>query len=283
MADDLQDQIAAMMAYDSGDTVEEAGDADDTNADDGSGGTGAAAADGEGAAETGTEKTAEKAGGAAPSGEEDTPPSGEDSGELSLEDENARLRARLETVLKANQEPQAASTEAPSPLGELEFDPFAGEDVSELVDNPDRLKSVVTDAFSRFGQAIRDNMAQRLPELVKNYANETIGVQERAREFYDDNQDLKPYKRYVQYKMKELHGAEPDKDLDTLLTTTAAEVRKDLGLKAASAAGEPAPRRADKPPLKERNSASSRRSQKPEEAVDDLQKEIDAMEQALEF
>lgn len=279
MADDLQDQIAAMLDYDSGSGSGGGDDADDGGASEGSGGD--PPADSEGAEAQGSEEASSQDSDDTPGGEEGSTEGAEASSgegeEGSLEEENARLRERLETVLRANQEPVEAAPVLPKVLDQFDFDPFEGEDVEQLVEDPAKLKATVTNAFQRFSEALRESMVKNLPSLVKSYATETIGVNERAREFYEAHEDLKPYKRYVMFKMNELSAAEPNKGLDELLGATADGVRKDLGLKEKAERGA-----RDKPPLKQRSSASSRRSQRAEDTLSDMQKEIDAMEKALE-
>lgn len=218
--------------------------------------------------------------------EVETPPEGvasEGDGDDPLENlkqENAYLRQKMDELLRSAQSPEGTQSSDASndPLAELStFDPIGTQDVDAIIANPDTFKEWANSAFGELREKLAAVMKNALPAMARQYAGETVSNYEKAREFYETNDDLKPYKSVVGTKLKELTQKHNDKSLDDLLNMVAAEVRKELKLKAPEEKAKETSRKQAKSSLPSKGAKSSTRSRATEEPVDDVARQIDDM------
>lgn len=198
----------------------------------------------------------------------------------SLKQENAYLRQKMDELLRNAQSPEGTTPPDASndPLAELStFDPIGTQDVDAIIANPDTFKEWANNAFGDLREKLSSVMKNALPAMARQYAGETISNYEKAREFYETNDDLKPYKSVVGTKLKELTQKHNDKGLDELLDMVATEVRKELKLKAPEEKAKEASRKQAKSSLPTKGAKSSSRSRATEEPADDVTKQIDDM------
>lgn len=69
-----------------------------------------------------------------------------------------------------------------------------------------------------------------IPQMIQKVADQQVSLRLAAKEFYDNNQDLIPYKDYIGVVSNEIVAKNPDWTLDKVITEVGTEVRKRLKL-----------------------------------------------------
>lgn len=210
--------------------------------------------------------------------DEDPPTDDSDDPTAALKQEIEDLRQKLEATLKASASDVPAATEDPI-TSMPTYDPVGDADVDEIIADAGSFKKWASKAFGDFQSQMVEHLKSALPALVQAQANEAINSYDKAREFYDANSDLKPYKSFVGQKFKEVIQANKDKSVDDVLKIAAEQARKELKL------SPPKPGKDQekaKNSLPKRGASSSSRS-KGKDELTGVDKEIDAMLAAIDL
>lgn len=202
-----------------------------------------------------------------------------------LEDEKdrtiAELRAKLaEKELPSTKKPStsAPTTEAPLQLDEQDF--VGDADVEDIVNDKGELNKLLNKiyqkAVSDTRKVLGEGVLRSIPDIVKTNVSTLSSLQKASEQFYQDNEDLKPFKKVVATVFEELSSQNPDKSYSDILSKTGEEVRKRLELqrKATKPPGNgPAPR------LPRKKGKPGKSNEKP--SIDPIQAEIDEMNKSI--
>lgn len=193
-----------------------------------------------------------------------------------------KLREELEDLKKAKVTTSAPSTKAPSteaPLGEEDF--LGDIDLDDLTRDKDMFNKVLNKVFMKgveigktYIQSTSERLVRSIPDITQNTIEVTRRLAEVNKKFYEDNQDLVPWKTAVASVFEEMSSANPEKRYDELLPDVAIEVRKRIGLQK-SATNQT---KNDPPPLPHKK-GGQRSTTKPD--TDEFVSDLDAMEKAL--
>jgi hypothetical protein len=132
-------------------------------------------------------------------------------------------------------------------------------------------KSNIETTRAELKQAV-ESVIRSIPDIVKNNVAMTTTLKKLNEKFYNDNEDLKPWKKTVAAVFEEMVATNPDKSYNDLLPDIAVETRKRLGLKKEAL-------KPDTPPDLPRKKSGQRQQPKPD--PDPLMKEMEEMDKAL--
>jgi hypothetical protein len=164
------------------------------------------------------------------------------------EDHEAALLSRLEEetgrrLQLERDTPTEASQEAPQ-VTEPNF--LADLDIDEVLSSSDNLNRLLLSVYNAgLGEAVRrasDNVLGSVNDLVSRYVREQLTMTEMVKEFYEQNEDLRPLRRTVAAFAKEISRDNPELQPHQVFAETATKVRTALKLKKIEA-----PRTAVKP------------------------------------
>jgi hypothetical protein len=132
--------------------------------------------------------------------------------------------------LQSVQQNVSAESEASAAVGTLAgVDPKTSieqfltvEELDRLIDEP----GLINVAFTRSFTAMQANVQASIQREV----NRQILVNRAVTDFYQANEDLLPYSKFVQFVMSEVEQSNKDKPYSEIFQTTASECRKRLGL-----------------------------------------------------
>jgi len=197
-----------------------------------------------------------------------------------------RLKAEIEE-LKALVKSKKPTTEAPSTEPPLELEErnfLEGIDVDEVMDDPAALNKLLNKIYQ---QAVTDTrkilgegVLRSIPEIVRTNIATVTNLQRASEQFYEQNPDLKPFKKVVASVFEELASQNPDKRYDEILTEVGDEVRKRLDLHKQATANQPKDKKPTVPRLpRKRSSAGRLKGQQP--PTDPLLAELEEMNKAL--
>lgn len=160
-----------------------------------------------------------------------------------------------------------------------DFDFIGDLDMGDLYDNPRKfnnlLNSIYKKAVTDTRKSLAEGVLRTIPDIVKANIVTVTGMQKASEDFYDNNKDLKPFKKVVAVVFEEMASSNPGKSYKEVIKLVAPEVRKRLGLQrsALQKAG------AKPPNLPRPGGRQARAATKPN--LDPLQNELEAMNNAL--
>lgn len=127
---------------------------------------------------------------------------------------------KMQTV----QEDVKADSEAVAPTDtKATIEQFlTADELDRLIDEP----ALINVAFTRSFTAMQANVQASIQREV----NRQIMVNKAVTDFYQENNDLLPYSKFVQFVMAEVEQTNRDKPYNEIFKTTADECRKRLGL-----------------------------------------------------
>ena len=202
-----------------------------------------------------------------------------------VSDEMAQLRAEIE-LLKSQNKP--ASTESPgtnAPSTEapiIEEDFLDGVDLEEIMSDPVKFNALLNSVYKKGVRNTRDEVLsgtegtlKSIPDIVKTNIAIITSLKKASEEFYDSNEDLKPFKKVVAAVFEEISAANPDKTYVENLNTVGDEVRSRLELQKKAVSKDK-----NKSPKLPVRKGQQRQQQKPE--TKGITSEIDAMNKSLE-
>lgn len=163
-----------------------------------------------------------------PNGSLDDEPEGDHESALlaRLEEETGR-RLQLERELPAD---PAEPVAVPSDPDFLE-----GMDLDEVLSSSENLNRLLLAVYNRgVNESMRrasDNVLGNVQELVSRYVRDQLSMSEMVKEFYDQNEDLRPLRRTVAAYAKEISRENPELKPQDVFAQTATKVRTALKLK----------------------------------------------------
>jgi len=199
--------------------------------------------------------------------------------EKELREENESLRAKLAEVPKPKAEPE------PDPVVETELteQDFIGDlDLDEVTRDPTEfnklLNKVYLQAANDTRKTLGEGVLRTIPDIVKANIVTISNLKKAKDDFYDENKDLKPFKKVVGAVFEELQSDNPDKTYTEILGDVAIEVRTRLELKKEAVKATPAKNNTP-PKLHGNKGKAGSSSTKPK--TDALLNELDEMSQTL--
>lgn len=104
------------------------------------------------------------------------------------------------------------------------------EEFEEMQTDPKKFNEVLARVYKAAESNARQKMMQDVPQLVQKTASRQATYQTAVQNFYDENPDLKPFKKFVSVTMNEVAAENPDMNLEEMLQETAKRARKNLAL-----------------------------------------------------
>lgn len=104
------------------------------------------------------------------------------------------------------------------------------EEFEEIQTDPKKFNQVLAKVYKAAEANARQKVMQDVPQLVQKTASRQATYQTAVQNFYDDNPDLKPFKKFVSVTMNEVAAENPDMNLEDMLQETAKRARKNLAL-----------------------------------------------------
>jgi len=113
---------------------------------------------------------------------------------------------------------------------------FVGElDIEELVHDPKEFNKLLNNIYQKAvtdtRQILGEGVLRSIPDIVKTNIGIMTNLKKASEKFYEDNEDLKPFKKVVAAVFEEITSEHPDKKYDEVLNEVGDEVRKRLDLK----------------------------------------------------
>lgn len=208
--------------------------------------------------------------------EESAPETSEDSEKLELEKLREELKQTRDEISKMKQ----ATEEEKEGEEELPPEPttfISQEEAKDILEDPTKFATRFNEELNRVYQMGRESALREVPPVVTGSVNRTLSINEKAKEFYNENSDLLEHRQYVGYVANKLSSKY--NDIDELFKETAKTVRKELGLKEKAGDLE-RERRKNKKPAFAKKPGGERRPEPPDDR-DEQQKQIDSMIEAL--
>ena len=152
-------------------------------------------------------------------------------------DHESALLARLEEEtgrrLQLEREVPADDTPTTEPVADPDF--LEGMDLDEVLSSSENLNRLLLAVYNRgVSESMRrasDNVLGSINELVSRYVREQLSMSEMVKEFYEQNEDLRPLRRTVAAYAKEISRDNPDLKPHEVFAQTATKVRTALKLK----------------------------------------------------
>ena len=218
---------------------------------------------------------------------EEDPPEPEPEPEIDLETvkkENEELRKRIDEM-SAPKPPEPEPPKEPEPPAPLVLDEvdFIGEDdIDDITRDPVAFNRLLNKIYTQGVNTSRDRIGEgvlrSIPDIVKNNVTTVIALKKASDEFYDENEDLKPFRKVVGAVFEEKFAENPGGKYGDLMKDVGIEVRNrlELHLKAVNSTSD-----SSNPPKLPRKKGQKRKSSaKPN--TDPMLAEIDKMNE-LEF
>lgn len=101
------------------------------------------------------------------------------------------------------------------------------EELDELQDNPGKMNEILNRVYAR----AQEDIMKSIPSVVQKTTSRQITLQNKVKDFYEENKDLLAHRDFVSFVASEIEGQNPDKDLDWIFDQTAKQARKRLGIR----------------------------------------------------
>ena len=206
-----------------------------------------------------------------------------------LKNDISDLKTLVESLTKKDPD------ESPKTSKEEEFKPESfindEDDLEDIVHDSSKFNEVLNKILLRgieIGksqvESIKESLLKSIPGIINQHIDTTNSLKELSTKFYNDNEDLKPFKKVVMEVFKEKSTEEPDKSYKEVLSMVPNDVRKRLGLpdksKTKSKKSDNEDEKGGTPKLPKKGS-QKRPSNKRESSSDSVLSELDEMEQSL--
>jgi len=158
-----------------------------------------------------------------------------------LEEINDKLRKEINDLSDPKPIPEPTPTPDPTPAPEpepdlkLEEQDFIGElDIEELIRDPKEFNKLLNTLYQKAvtdtRKVLGEGVLRSIPDIVKTNIAVMSNLKKASDKFYEDNEDLKPFKKVVGAVFEDLSSQSPEKKFDELLADVGDEVRKRLDL-----------------------------------------------------
>ena len=192
------------------------------------------------------------------------------------------MRKKIDEMSDKSPKTESPKTETPTtdaPIEDITF--IDNEDtLDELTRDPKKFNQLLNTVFKKgieFSQTMMKNASAGIVKGIPDIVNESVttynNLAKVKKDFYDKNEDLKPFPKAVGYAWESVIAENPGKPLDELLIKVADKARSDLNLHKVADAN-----RRGKPRLpKPRKGVKGN----PKPKTDSLQSEIDEMNKEI--
>ena len=110
------------------------------------------------------------------------------------------------------------------------FVPEDEDEYDELLRNPKKLNNILNDVARKSFQLGRSSVLDEVPKIISSQIKETTTISRKVEQFYNDNEDLVPYKDYIAVIANRVQSEHPDYDIDKLLEEVERETRSTLSI-----------------------------------------------------
>jgi len=149
----------------------------------------------------------------------------------------ARLEEETGRRLQLERELPTEETTTASPEADPDF--LDGLDLDEVLSSSENLNRLLLAVYNRgVSESMRrasDNVLGSVQDLVTRYVREQLTMSEMVKEFYEQNEDLRPLRRTVAAYAKEISKEHPELPPHEVFAQTATKVRTALKLKTITA------------------------------------------------
>jgi len=199
--------------------------------------------------------------------------------------ENDELRKKIDDM--SAPKTQSPQTDAPSTFAPIEEHDFVGElDIDDLTRDPAEFNKLLNKIY---GKAVEDTRGEiqgrtatvltQVPDLVKTNVAIQENLMRLTNEFYEDNEDLKPFGKVVSTVYDELVQENPNETFEVILNKVEKETRSRLELPKGKVKPKPKQTDNDPPPLPRHKGKKGARETN--QKTDPLVSEIDEMNRSL--
>ncbi|MEF8799062.1 MAG: hypothetical protein V5A79_06585 [Candidatus Bipolaricaulota bacterium] len=202
---------------------------------------------------------------------------GEESEVEKLKKQNELLQQRLNEQAAQTQTQTSEDESEKSKSDPLEdLDPIGDYDFESIAEDKETFQKWAKDFGRQIYQKAQEDFFQQVPQVVQKTAQEQIYLRDKAKEFYDNNQDLAGVKDFVAQTTNQVHSEHPDWNFDDVLGEAANRAREALGLEKQAAQKEKESRKKPKVPSEGTSKKSGKRGE-PQDQRSEMEREIDAM------
>ena len=107
------------------------------------------------------------------------------------------------------------------------IDPFVSdEDFEDVITSSEKFNEVLLKVYKKG----REDSLRDIPKAAARTVQRQIEIQELRKQFWEENKDLEPFKKYVLFKTQEIENANPGKPVKEILKMISETVRKDLDI-----------------------------------------------------
>jgi hypothetical protein len=164
----------------------------------------------------------------------ETPPANTELESIKKENEELRIKLADKAVVKEEPKPKTPTTDPP-----IEEKDFVGDgDFDELTRDPSTFNKLLNKIYTQAVQSVRgevkkskEETIQVLPSIINSNMELQKTLKEMSDNFYEENKDLKPFKKVVGVVFEELANQSPQTPYNEVLRKVGEETRKRLELK----------------------------------------------------
>lgn len=195
---------------------------------------------------------------------------------VQLEKDNEELRKKLDEKHKPSTT-SAPSTEVPISLEAVDF--IGDVDVREVTEDKDGLNKLLNKVFVQGIETARKTLGEgvlrQIPDIVKHNVVTMTALKKASDKFYEDNEDLKPFKKVVGAVFEEVASENSDWTYEKVMEETGTEARKRLELHKKATNDNK-----NRPPRLPRKKGGRQNRQAPPKTTG-FESELDAMDKAI--
>jgi|LGOV01.1.fsa_nt_gb hypothetical protein len=152
-----------------------------------------------------------------------------------LKKENEALRIQIEKSHEPNVVDVDVKDDTKDDKPETPEIKFLGDDIDldELIRSPESLNAILNKVYAAGVDSYRElqeGTIKGIPEIVKSNVSMQVALSKRVNEFYNDNEDLKPFKKVVASIYEEVASENSDWDVNKVFEKVEEETRNRLEL-----------------------------------------------------
>ncbi len=205
----------------------------------------------------------------------------------SLKGDNLTLRERIIKLEEGKVEPKIEQEPElkPDPIAEENF--LGDLDLDELTRNPTEFNKLLNSVYKKGVETNRgeilggsEKVLRSIPDIVKTNITLVENLRKASTEFYEDNEDLKPFNKIVGAVFEEETAKDPSKTYAEVLSKVGSEVRNRLNLQR-KAEPEPEPKPNANPKLPRSKGTKIRSIKTDQPNTDPLLDELETMNKSL--
>ena len=103
------------------------------------------------------------------------------------------------------------------------------DDIEELFNDRDKVNATLNKTASKAANVALEHVYKALPDLITRLVHDEVDLYRQADQFYLENQDLSPHKKFVSYVYKDMIDNDPGTPPAEHLKKLAVEVKKRIG------------------------------------------------------